>query len=210
MAEAMVAVQKNAALVQYDPVGDYLFQMSQMLEKIRTAEIWEVVQVLYDAWLQGRRIFICGNGGSAATASHMATDLSKGTIVRGKRRIKAISLTDNVPLMTAWSNDTDYACVFAEQIRSLAEPGDVVIAISASGNSLNVLRAVEVARAFRAVTIGFSGNTGGKLKDLVDICLCMPDEHIGRQEDGHMILDHIITGALRWMIANQKSMGETK
>ena len=108
-----------------------------------------------------------------------------------------VALTDNVPLLTAWGNDTDYANVFSEQLRNLVRPGDVVIAISGSGNSPNVLKAVEVGRQAGATTIGLTGFEGGKLKDLVDICIVVPANHMGQAEDGHMILDHLITDCIK-------------
>lgn len=184
-----------------DQVDHYLNELSKTIQKISRAEIWEIIQSLYQAWQDGRRIFLCGNGGSAATASHMANDLNKLTLSPGKPRLKAIALTDNISLMTAWANDSDYADIFAEQLLNLVEPGDVLIAISASGNSANVLNAIQTAKAHQASTIGFTGKDGGKLKDLVDLCVRIPDEHIGRQEDGHLILDHIIATTLRDMIA---------
>ncbi len=145
-------------------------------------------------------IFILGNGGSAATASHMANDLNKGASVPGQPRFKAIALTDNVPLMTAWGNDTSYENIFVEQMMNFLELGDVVIAISASGNSPNVLRALRVARQYGAITIGFTGRDGGQLRRLVDHGVFIPSDHIGQQEDGHMILDHVITSALRQLV----------
>ena len=184
-----------------DPVNDYLTRLRESVAAISQEEVWAVIHVLFQAWQDGRKIFICGNGGSAATASHMANDLNKFTIFEGKPRMKAIALTDNLPLITAWANDAKYEDIFAEQLINLVEPGDILLAISASGNSLNVIRALETARRFQATTIGFTGDHGGRLKDLVDYCIFIPDDYIGRQEDGHMILDHMISYTLRWMIA---------
>ncbi|HID24182.1 MAG TPA: SIS domain-containing protein [Planctomycetaceae bacterium] len=141
-----------------------------------------------------------GNGGSAATASHMANDFNKLTIVPGQPRFKAIALTDNVPLMTAWGNDTAYENIFVEQLLNFLEPGDVVIGISTSGNSPNVLKALQVAREHGAVTVGFTGRDGGQLKHLVDHCILVPSDHIGQQEDMHMVLDHVIATTLRHLI----------
>ena len=187
--------------ISTDPVEDYLTSLTQAIRAISQEEIWAVIEVLYQAWQDGRRVFLCGNGGSAATASHMANDLNKFTIAEGKPRLKAISLTDNIPLLTAWGNDSSYEDIFSEQLINFVEPGDVLIAISASGNSPNVIKALKTAQAHQAITIGFSGDTGGKMKQLVDYCILIPDEYIGRQEDGHMILDHVISYTLRGMIA---------
>jgi D-sedoheptulose 7-phosphate isomerase len=187
-------------MIENDPVNEYLVILSKTIDSLSRPQIWSVLQVLFQAWQNGNRVFICGNGGSAATASHFSNDLNKLTIVDGQRRMKAIALTDNIPLMTAWANDTEYENIFAEQLLNFVEPGDVLIGISTSGNSENVLRALEAARNCQATTIGFTGNQGGKLKDIVDYCIFIPDDHIGRQEDGHMILDHVISNTLRWMI----------
>jgi D-sedoheptulose 7-phosphate isomerase len=174
-----------------------------MVQDISEEQIWAVIHVLMEAWRTRRHVFILGNGGSAATASHMANDLNKLTNAKGRHRFKAISLTDNVPLITAWGNDTSYENIFVEQMLNFIEPGDVVIGISTSGNSSNVLEALQVARSIGAVTVGFTGNDGGRLKNLVDHCIFIPSEHIGQQEDGHMILDHVIAFTLREMIQSE-------
>jgi len=190
----------NPSIQQDNQVEVYLSALAQMITAISREDIWAVIQVLFNAWQTGSQIFLFGNGGSSATAAHMTNDLNKLTISPGKPRMKAICLSDNVPLLTAWANDQHYADVFAEQLLNFVHPGDVVIAISSSGNSPNVLRGVEVARENNAITIGFTGDQGGKLKDLVEYCICIPDPHMGRQEDGHMILDHVISNTLRDII----------
>lgn len=183
-----------------DLVRDYLDKLAATLQSMPSEQIWQVIEVLLQAWRNGKRVYLCGNGGSAATASHMANDLNKYTIQADKPRLRAIALTDNVPLMTAWANDSSYEMIFAEQIINLAEAGDVLIAISASGNSPNILKALETARRCQVVTVGFTGDLGGKMKELVDYCIMIPDSLIGRQEDGHMILDHVISFTLRELI----------
>jgi D-sedoheptulose 7-phosphate isomerase len=200
---------QNSALA-YDPVTDYLDQLEHAISQISREEIWVVVQVLFKAWQERRQIFLVGNGGSAATASHMANDLNKLTIVEGMPRMKAMALTDNVPLITAWSNDTSYENAFSEQLVNFIQPGDIVICISASGNSPNILRAIEVARQSEATVIGFTGQPGGKLRELADYSILIPDDHIGRQEDGHMILDHVISNSLRHLILNVNQPGGSK
>src|SRR5438128_6051473 len=154
-----------------------------MLQAISLSHLETVLQLLEEAYRNGRRIFIMGNGGSAATASHFALDLAKNTIMPGAPRLKAISLTDHVPLITAWSNDTAYEHIFSEQLANLIEPGDVVIGISTSGNSLNVINAMLLAKQWRAGTIGFLGATGGKLKDIVDVAVLAPGQNIEQEED---------------------------
>lgn len=189
-------------------IDEYLVTLQRTIGMISRHQVSAVVEALLLAWRENRQVFICGNGGSAATASHMANDLNKYTIVSGKRRMRAIALTDNMPVITAWANDVSYESVFREQLANLAQPNDVLIAISASGNSPNVLKALEFARENRLVCIGFTGDKGGRLKELVDICVHIPDNHIGRQEDGHMILDHVISSVLRELIQNSRGEGE--
>jgi len=191
----------------YDPVEDYLSRLERTVNRLSREDIWAVVQVMYRAWQEGKQIFLIGNGGSAATASHMANDLNKLTIVEGMPRMKAIALTDNVPLMTAWSNDTSYENAFSEQMRNFIQTGDIVVCISTSGNSPSILRAVEVARQYEATVIGLTGEPGGELRRSSDYCIAVPDDHIGRQEDGHMILDHVIANTLRDLIYTAKHTG---
>jgi D-sedoheptulose 7-phosphate isomerase len=180
-----------------EAVSRYFSGLEQMLRAISLAHLERVLRLLEEAYLNGRRIFILGNGGSAATASHFALDLAKNTIVPGAPRLKAISLTDHVPLITAWSNDTAYEHIFAEQLENLVEPGDVVIAISASGNSLNLINALRLAERSRAFTIGLLGAKGGKIKDMVDAYVLAPGQNIEQEEDAHMIVAHVITRHMR-------------
>lgn len=190
---------------QFDLVDDYLCRLVETIEQMPRDQIYAVIEVLFNAWKHGKRIFICGNGGSAATASHMVNDLSKLTIVEGQERIKAIGLNDNVSLMTAWCNDTAYENIFAEQLRNLVAPGDVVIGISTSGNSPSILQTMKVARDYHAICVGLTGADGGYLKEIVDYCIHIPDPNTARQEDGHMILDHIFAITLRRMIAEESN-----
>jgi D-sedoheptulose 7-phosphate isomerase len=201
---------QNPAIIVNDPIDQYLLELEQTLREISREQIWEVTQVLFDAWRSRRTIFIIGNGGSAATASHMANDLNKLAIVPGKPRFKAIALTDNVPLMTAWGNDTSYDNIFVEQMLNFLEEGDIVIGISSSGNSSNVNKAVRVARESGAITIGFIGRDGGALKDMVHYKVLIPSDHIGQQEDGHMILDHVIANTIKSMIETDNEQIELK
>ena len=175
----------------------YISDLKALLEKLPVEDIDRVVSLLEKTRESKGHVFIFGNGGSAATASHFACDLSKGAISEGKQRIKAFALTDNVHLLTAWANDTAYDMVFAEQINNYIEPGDVVIAISGSGNSPNVLNGISVAREKGATTIGFIGFSGGKLKDLVDIHVMAPVDNMERAEDMHLLFEHNITACLR-------------
>ena len=158
------------------------------------------VAVLYEARLSDRQVFIMGNGGSAATASHFACDLGKGTLLPGRPRFRVIALTDNMPLFSALANDYGYHRVFAEQLASLVRPGDVVIGISGSGNSANVVNALLFAQKVAATTIGMTGFDGGNVKRLVDVCIHVPNDCIEQVEDVHLLLEHLICTELRHSI----------
>lgn len=152
----------------------------------------DVVQTIKGAWEQGKHVMICGNGGSAALASHLACDLQKGIGGSCQKKLRAIAFTDGMPTITAWANDTEYANIFAEQVETWAGSGDVLIAISASGNSTNVLRAVEVAKAHGVTTIGLSGFDGGKLATMVDKSFVVASHNMQYVEDIHTVLSHLI------------------
>jgi mannose-1-phosphate guanylyltransferase len=182
-------------------VERYLGELHNALYQLEREPIWSLIEALMRAWRERRQVILMGNGGSAALASHMANDLSK-IIVPGMPRWRAIALNDNVPLLTAWANDASYDRVFAEPLLNLCQPGDLVIAISCSGNSRNVLEGVRVAREMGATVAGLTGDRGGQMQEMVDLCVRAPATHIGQQEDIHMVLDHMITSALRsWVSA---------
>ena len=138
-----------------------------------------------------------GNGGSAATASHFVGDLSKGTIVADFPRFKAIALTDNVPNMLAWGNDSSYEDIFVEQLKNLMEPEDVVVGISGSGNSRNVIKAIDYANEKGAITIGLLGYDGGKLIEIVQESLHVPSFNMQQVEDIHALISHLLTSMIR-------------
>ena len=178
-------------------VETYLAQLQEMAANLPVGLIDRVICVLLESARAGRKIFILGNGGSASTASHFACDLAKNTIVLNAPRLRVISLADNIPLMTAWANDTAFDNVFAAQLSPLVESGDVVLGISCSGNSTNVLNAMAVARHHGATTIAFTGDDGGQLKDKADLCIQAPSPHVEQQEDAHLIVEHCICTAIR-------------
>jgi len=183
-------------------IRKYLDEICRVLQNLPQADIARTIDVLTQARSEGKRIFVMGNGGSAAMASHFACDLGKGTVQEGKTRFKVISLNDNIPLLTAYANDLGYETVFAEPLASLAEPGDVAMAISSSGNSPNVLRAMDVARERGLTTIGITGFEGGRLKEKVDVCVVAPadSQHPdGMQlvEDAQWVVLHAIFVAIR-------------
>ncbi len=161
------------------------------------AGLREVVPRLLKARAEGRTVFFFGNGGSAATSSHMAQDLGKLTIVGSKPRFRTLSLADPLPLILAWANDASYAEVFAEQVKSHGRPGDVAIGISGSGNSPNVLRALEEARRTGMTTVGLIGMGGGKMKALCDVSIVVPSGNMQHIEDVHHIVLHLLTAYLR-------------
>lgn len=180
-----------------ETINKYLLKMRSVLYELPIEDISHVVAAIQGARLNGNNVFIFGNGGSASTASHFANDLSKGTISQGKPRIKAISLVDNIALICAWANDASYDNVFAEQLENLIKPGDIVIGISGSGNSKNVINAIELAKEKKAITIGFSGFDGGRLKEIADIDVIAPCDNIEQVEDIHLMFVHIITTCLK-------------
>jgi len=179
---------------------EYLTGLKSVLDRLPLDVLEKLFTVIEEAHAAGKQIFVIGNGGSAATASHMMNDLNKGTLGHkgdaSWKRFKVIALTDNVSLMTAWANDTDYNTVFSEPLKNLANRGDVLIAISASGNSPNIITAVEVAKKLGVKVLGLGGFTGGKLAQLADVCVVVPSNEYGPVEDVHMIIDHILVGYL--------------
>jgi D-sedoheptulose 7-phosphate isomerase len=187
-------------LTPVDTVEAYFHDIRRVLADTPREAILANVHHLYQAWERRKQVFVLGNGGSASTASHIGNDLSKATIVPGMPRLKVISIADNVALMTAWANDSSYDAMFREQLENLLEPGDVVIGISCSGNSPNVLQAMEFAAERGAVTIGWTGLSGGRLKDIVDCCVHTPTDDVGMIESVHLVIDHMITNALKQCI----------
>lgn len=181
-------------------ITGYFTQIKSSIDAINPADVQKVIEVVADGYKNNQQIFIMGNGGSAALASHFCCDLSKGTLNRiydhTEKRLRVISMTDNVALLTAFANDVSYDDIFAQQLNNLVNKGDIVIAISGSGNSKNVIKAVELARKMEAVTIGFLGFDGGKLKDLVDYKIVVNSKNYGVIEDTHSSLAHLISAAL--------------
>jgi D-sedoheptulose 7-phosphate isomerase len=179
---------------------DYIHGLKGVLDHLPLKPVDEIIQAIEQAQNDRRQVFVIGNGGSAATASHMMNDLCKGTLGhKGDApwpRLRVIALTDNVSLMTAWANDVDYDRVFSEPLKNLAQRGDLLVAISASGNSPNIIAAVEAAKQLGVRVIGLAGFGGGKLAKMADVSFVVPSDEYGPVEDAHMILDHIITGYL--------------
>lgn len=175
----------------------------QIVADLPHEEIQQVVNELMHAYHHGKNIFMFGNGGSASLASHFACDLGKGTVIseNGQKRFRVLALTDNIPLMTAWANDTCYDQIFAEQLRNFVTPGDVAFAISGSGNSPNVLRGLECARSHGARTIGLTGFEGGKMKSLCNVCVILPSNNMQIIEDFHLSMTHAIFSVIRHRVS---------
>ena len=170
----------------------YRAELHQALDAIDIAKVQEAIATFREARDAGRCIFICGNGGSAASASHLVCDIVKGPSYNRERKFKMMALNDQGPTLTAYANDVGYDSVFLEPLKNFAQPGDVVMALSGSGNSPNVLRAIEYANSIGCTTIGLSGRDGGKLAPMSKISIHIPFQHMGRIEDAHMAVCHMI------------------
>ena len=186
-----------------DEIKAYLDSIHSSIEKLPFEEIGHAIAVLQWARMNDKQVFIMGNGGSAATASHFACDLAKGTLIPDRPRFRVLALTDSMPLFSALANDFGYEYVFAEQLANLVRKGDVVVGISGSGDSLNVVHAVKYARQIEATTIGLLGFDGGLLKDLVDISILVPNRTYEQIEDLHLMLAHLICTCIREAIDAQ-------
>lgn len=179
---------------------NYFNKLKSNLDKLDTEQLQASVDLLWQTYQQQGIMYFIGNGGSASTASHMANDFNKGILGhKGDAPwgpFKAISLTDNVALMTAWANDTGYENIFSETLSTLINQNDCLVAISGSGNSPNIIKAVKVAKEKQVKVIGLTGFDGGELKKLSDVCIWVQEHHYGRVEDIHLIWDHLVTGYL--------------
>jgi len=173
-------------------IRDYLAELDATLRALPQEQVAGIIDAIREVRERDAQLFVVGNGGSAATASHFAVDLGKGASIGAERRFRVLSLTDNVPWITALGNDLSYADVFVEQLKNYARPGDLLLAFSGSGNSENVLRAVRYANSIGCRTIGLAGFTGGRLKDEAQECLVVQSDHMGRIEDGHFVIQHLI------------------
>lgn len=172
---------------------EYFEELRRVAAHLPYETINQVATELLKANESGRMVCLFGNGGSAALASHFACDLDKGTAYcNGGRRFRVLALTDNIPTLTAWANDSSYEEIFAEQLRNFVQRGDVAFAISGSGNSKNVLNALRMAREAGAVTLGITGFEGGRMKALCDICVVVPSENMQIIEDLHLSIAHSI------------------
>jgi len=195
----------NAPLISTSQ--EYFEMYRRVISELPHGAIEQATIELLRAYQNGKCVFIFGNGGSAALASHFACDLGKGTVMEnnGHKRFRVMALTDNVALVTAWANDRCYEHIFAEQLHNFVSPGDVAFAISGSGNSPNVLRALEVARSAGATTIGLAGVEGGKMKNLCDVCIILPSNNMQIVEDFHLSVTHAVFSVIRQRISENST-----
>jgi D-sedoheptulose 7-phosphate isomerase len=193
--------QKPENMNSINSCRSYFAALSATVNKLPHAVIENVVTSLVDAFESKRTVFLFGNGGSAALASHFACDLGKGTVNGSGKRFRVLALTDNVPVMTAWANDSNYEDIFAEQLINFVSPNDVAFAISASGNSPNVIKALDVARQAGASTIGLTGFAGGKMKALCDACIVIPCDNMQLIEDLHLSVAHALFTCVKHRIS---------
>ena len=188
---ATIATRLNGTALAFAEA--YVQRSADVLRAIPADELAQVIEVLDAARGERRQVFICGNGGSAATASHFAAGLGKEGSWEQPLKFRALALTDNVAWITSLANDTDFTRVFVEQLKNHAEPGDVLVVFSGSGNSHNVLRAVEWANARGLVTVGITGRSGGALGKLARHRVSVQSDHMGHVEEGHFLIQHLIT-----------------
>ncbi len=180
-----------------ESIEKYLDEISKLVLKIPSASIERITSLILGAYISGNRVFVFGNGGGSSTSAHFVCDLSKGTAIEGKARLKAISLAENIPLLTAWANDTDYTNTFGEQLKNLVEKDDVVVGLSGSGMSPNVINAFRVANDAGATSVLFSGFDGGNAVGIATDSIVVPSSDMQQIEDVHMILTHIIFRCLK-------------
>jgi len=170
----------------------YKTEVLKALETIDLDRVNQAIEWFKEVRAAGRQIFVCGNGGSASTASHFACDIVKGASYNRSQRFRIMALSDQLPTIMAYANDVSYDCVFVEQLRNFAQPGDLVMGLSGSGNSPNVIRAIEYANSIGCKTLSLTGRDGGKLGPLAQLNIQIASPHMGRIEDAHMIVCHMI------------------
>ena len=180
----------------------YFKALACVIERMPLPLIDDIVALLLRAFDDQRTVFVYGNGGSAALACHCACDMGKGTATEKRQRLRIVSLTGNAALMTAWANDCGYDRIFVEQLRNLLQPGDISFAISGSGNSPNVLKALQFSREIGAVNVGLTGFQGGRMRSLCDLCLVVPSDNMQLIEDMHVSVSHAVFSAVRQHLAN--------
>jgi D-sedoheptulose 7-phosphate isomerase len=179
-----------------DRIEDYKAGLAEVLQRLDTAQVDRFIEVLSGALHDSRTVFIFGNGGSGATASHLACDLNKGVSYGQEVRFRIICLNDNLPTLMAYANDVSYDDVFVEPLKNFLRPGDVVIGLSGSGNSENVIRAIDYANAKGGLTVGLCGYSGGRLKEKAQLVVHVAVDDMQMAEDAHLIIGHMAMQAL--------------
>ena len=191
-------------------IDNYLRDMRNIIGKLAVDDIDRAVELLFETWQKGGQVFICGNGGSASTATHFACDLTKSTIMAGKQRFKAYCLNDNIPLVSALTNDDGFDNLYSEQLKGRFQAGDVLICISVHGGagsdkaglwSQNLLKAMKYAQERGGKTIGLSGFDGGPVKEMADVCVVVPANSTPQVESFHLALEHLVCSCLKEKIA---------
>jgi len=194
-------------------IEQYMKEIQQIAEKISREDIDKAIELLFDAWKNNNQVFLCGNGGSAGTATHFTCDLFKVTVVEGKKRLRALCLNDNIPLMTALVNDNGFDNLFIEQLINLFRKGDVLMCFSVHGGSgkdkaglwsQNLLKAMDYVKKNGGKTIGFSGFDGGAMKEIADVCIVVPFNATPHVEAFHVVLQHLIAFRLKEKIKEYK------
>jgi len=186
-------------------IAGYLDRLRASIDTLPRAHLVQLGELLYRAYTDEKHVFTVGNGGSASTASHMAADLAKNTIAQNMRRFRILSLNDNTAMLTALANDLGYENVFSEQLKNLIRAGDVLIVISASGNSPNVLNAIRYAQARSAAAVAIAGFDGGEAARLADLAVIVRSDHYGIIEDVHLIINHIIVDYFKEKLADERA-----
>lgn len=186
-------------------VDSYLARLSAAVDALPRDRLELLGEMLFRAYENEKQVFTLGNGGSASTASHMAADLAKNTIGPNMRRFRILSLNDNTSIMTALANDMGYENVFCEQLMNLITAGDLLVVISASGNSENVLKAMSYAQERSAQVVGLLGFDGGRAAAIADLSIIVPSDHYGVIEDAHLIINHIFVDYFRTRLAQDRA-----
>jgi D-sedoheptulose 7-phosphate isomerase len=197
-------------------INSYLQELGSIAKRMSQEDINRVIELLFDAWVNDRRVFLAGNGGSASTATHFACDLAKFTSVQGKRRFRVVALNDNVPLVSALTNDLGWENVYVEQLKNLMDGGDVFVVISVHGGSgadkagawsQNLLKAARFVKDNGGKVVGLAGFDGGVLKKAADACVVVPADSTPQVEGFHVVLTHLVCARLRGLIAECEAVG---
>jgi D-sedoheptulose 7-phosphate isomerase len=187
-----------------DNVTHYIDELQSAVDGLPRDRLEALGELLYRAYQNGKQVFVIGNGGSASTATHMAADLGKNTIGANMRRFRVLSLNDNTATLTALANDLGYENVFSEQLKNLAHAGDLLIVLSGSGNSPNVINAIRCAQASCTEVAAVLGFAGGEAASLADLSIIVPSQHYGVIEDVHLVINHILVDYFKSRLADEQ------